>query len=77
MAELEIEGTFEEQWGIVKSAVKDHHVLLHGNGKEGLVQTVTGWQAQARLIVGLVVGFGSVSTIGLVVLGILEYLHGR
>lgn len=40
MADLEIEGTFEEQWGTVKMALKQLHGAINGNGKEGLVEHI-------------------------------------
>lgn len=55
MAELEIEGTHEEQFAIVKTAVKEHNLLLKGNGQPGIVEFVTASKAQLRLIVFLLV----------------------
>ena len=53
MADLEIEGSFEEQWGIVKSAVKQHNTAINGNGQPGLLDFMSGIKAQQRLIIGL------------------------
>ena len=77
MAELQINGSFDEQWGAVKSAVIDHHAVLHGNGREGILDSVVGWRAQMRLVILLVALFGTLSTVGLVILGVLEYNHGQ
>lgn len=73
MADLEFEGSFEEQWGTVKSAVREHDAILKGNGQEGLVSKVTGREAQIRLLMALVTIFGILTTGGMFVVGILEY----
>ena len=48
MAELEIEGSFEEQWGIVKSTLKQMHVTFHGNGQKGFVKEVQEFMSEWR-----------------------------
>ncbi len=58
---IEIEGPFEEQWGTVKAAIKQHDAAINGNGHKGLLDFQSGIKAQLRLIVFLV------SLIGLIV----------
>ena len=41
MADLEIVGTHDEQWGIMKSAVIQLHGAINGNGKPGLEANVS------------------------------------
>jgi hypothetical protein len=53
MADFEIEGSFEEQWGIMKSAVRAHDKTLYGNGQPGIVDFVAQTRGQFRLIVWL------------------------
>jgi hypothetical protein len=73
VAELEIEGSFEEQWGAVKSAVKQHQTAIYGNGHGGLLEWASGVKAQFRLLVILITLFGVISGVGTVVVAILEY----
>ena len=53
MADLEIEGSFEEQWGIMKSAIRAHDKTLYGNGQPGIVDFIAQTRGQFRLIVWL------------------------
>jgi len=73
MAELEIEGTFDEQWGVVKSTTKQLHAAIHGNGQEGILSYVTGLRAQFRLLLILVTIFGVLSAFGTFSIAALEY----
>jgi hypothetical protein len=73
MAELEIEGSFDEQWGMVKGAVRDHHASLYGNGQPGVVDFVSATKGQLRLLIILVTAFGVLCGTGMLVLGLLEY----
>lgn len=70
---LEIEGEFNEQWGVVKQKIMEHDKILNGNGKQGVVEFVTGLKAQMRLLMILVTIFGAISAIGTAVIGLLEY----
>ncbi len=68
MAELEIEGSFEEQWGAMKSAVKQQHVAIYGNGHEGILDFVAGVRGQFRLLVVLITLLGVlVAAVGVMV----------
>ena len=53
MADLEIEGSFEEQWGIMKSAVRAHDKTLYGNGQPGVVDFISQTRGQFKLIIAL------------------------
>jgi len=53
MADFEIEGTFEEQWGIIKSAVRAHDKTLYGNGQPGIVDFIAQTRGQFKLIIAL------------------------
>ena len=70
MAELEIDGSFEEQWGIVKSAVKQHNSAINGNGQPGLLDFQSSIKAQLRLVLI------AISVAGLI-LAILTYLEAN
>lgn len=71
MAELEIEGSFDEQWGVVKAAVKQHNAAINGNGQPGLLDFMSGVKAQYRLLLVMI------SVVGLIVsiLAVLEVNH--
>ncbi len=51
--ELEIEGSLEEQMGVIKSAVRRHECTLYGNGQPGIVDFISQTRGQFRLIVWL------------------------
>lgn len=70
MADLEFEGTFEEQWGTMKSAVRQNYAAINGNGQPGLLDFASGIRAQLRLLIVLV------SIAGLV-LALLTYLEAN
>lgn len=71
MAEgLEIEGTHEEQFAIVKTAVKRHDRDLYGNGQPGVMDFMSSTKGQFRLLVIML-------TAVLVILGVLTYLEGN
>ena len=70
MAELEISGSHEEQWGIMKSTVQQMHKALYGNGQPGVLEFVSGTRAQFRLITALLL-FVSVAV------SVLGYLQLR
>lgn len=67
MAELEIEGTFEEQWGIVKSAVRQHNAAINGNGQAGLLDFMSSIKAQFRLIIGMLIFISTMAAVALVI----------
>ncbi len=67
MAELKIEGSHEEQWGMIKSAVIQHHSAINGNGQPGLMDFMSGLKAQLRLIIVLI-------SVGGLVLAFLTFL---
>lgn len=76
MADLEIVGSHEEQWGIVKSAVKQHHSDLYGNGQPGVMDFVSSTRGQFRLLIILI----SVVGVLVSVLALLEanrQLHSK
>ena len=70
MAELEISGSHEEQWGIMKSAIQQLHSTMYGNGQPGVLDFVTSTRAQFRLLIVLV------SVVGVMV-SVLGYLQLR
>lgn len=67
MAELKIEGSHEEQWGVIKSAVIQHHSAINGNGQPGLMDFMSGLKAQLRLLIILV-------SVGGLILSFLTFL---
>lgn len=71
MAELEISGSHEEQWGVMKSAVQQLHATIYGNGQPGILDFVSGTRAQFRLIVVLLSAIG----VGVAVLGYLQLVR--
>ena len=66
-----MEGSFDEQWGTVKSAVTRHEHILFGNGQPGIVEFIHGLKAQFRLLVLLISVLGVMVT----ALGILVTIH--
>lgn len=50
MADLVIDGTHEEQWGIIKSTVIQLNSTVKGNGKNGLEKDVALLQTQLAII---------------------------
>lgn len=44
---IEIEGSFDEQWGTVKSTVRNLEAVINGNGKGGLLKEMT--ETRSRL----------------------------
>ena len=53
MGDLEFEGTFEEQWGTMKGAVKQMHRDLYGNGQPGAMEFIQETKGQLRLLAWL------------------------
>ena len=60
---LEIDGTKEQQFAIMKSAVIQHDADLNGNGQPGIKAFVSSTQGQFRLIVILISVFGLILAI--------------
>ena len=54
MADLRIEGSYEEQFAIMKTAVIQHHSAINGNGQPGLLDFMSGQKAQYRLIIAMI-----------------------
>ncbi len=75
MGDLKIEGTHEEQWGAMKSAVIQHHAVIHGNGQPGILDFVVGLRAQFRLVLVLLSIIGVIVSIIAVIEG-AKALHG-
>lgn len=73
MSELDLGDTFEEQWGAIKSSVRQHHKSLYGNGQPGVVDFVIGVKAQFRLILILVSVFGVLTAVPAMIITILEF----
>jgi len=46
MSELEIEGSFDEQWGTVKSVLKHLYAEMDGNKNKGLVEEMNEVKAE-------------------------------
>ena len=67
MGELRIEGSHEEQLGIMKSAIIQHHAAINGNGQPGLMDFMSGMKAQLRLIIALI-------SVGGLILSLLTFL---
>lgn len=64
MSDLEIEGSFDEQWGIVKAAVKQHNAAIHGNGQPGLLDFMSSMKGQMRLIIALLLFLSTLAAVG-------------
>lgn len=77
MADLEIEGSFEEQWGIVKAAVKQHNSAINGNGQPGLLDFMSGIKGQMRLILALLSFLTAVAIVGTFLVGVHSMKVGR
>ena len=54
VADLRIEGSYEEQFAIMKTAVIQHHSAINGNGQPGLLDFMSGQKAQYRLIIAMI-----------------------
>jgi len=67
---LEIDGSHEEQFAIVKTAVKAHDASLYGNGQPGLMDFMSSTKGQFRLLVVMLTAI-------LVILGVLTFLEGN
>ena len=63
MAELEIDGTHEEQFAVVKATIKQHHTALMGNGQPGIIDFVSSTRGQFRLLIVLVSVVGVIVTL--------------
>ena len=70
MAELKIEGSFEEQMGVIKSALIQHHAAINGNGQPGLLDFMSGIKAQLRLIIVLL-------SVGGLIISLLAFLEAQ
>jgi hypothetical protein len=57
----------------VQGWIEDADPKLNGNGRPGLFETVSEWKGQIRLVTALVILFGALSSIGMLILGLLEY----
>lgn len=68
MSALEIEGTEEEQMGIMKSAIKQCYGALFGNGQSGVIDYV----AQQRGMMKLIVFLLTLLSLLVAILGFLE-----
>lgn len=70
MAEgLEIEGSHEEQFAIVKTAVKRHDKDLYGNGQPGVMDFMSATRGQFRLMIVMLSVIGLILTAILVIEG--------
>jgi len=58
---------------VVKDKVQDHHSALYGNGKDGILDYVIGQRALMRTLVNLAIIFGTLFTLGLAIVALLEY----
>ena len=76
VAELEFEGSHEEQWGTMKTTVKQLHAAVNGNGQPGILDFVSGMKAQLRLLVVLMTLVGLIVSI-LALLEGARQLHGN
>lgn len=73
MADLQFEGSHDEQWGQIKAAVIDLHSLVKGNGKDGLVKEVSDIQRSLATIEA----YGKASTVWTKALaGLITVLFG-
>lgn len=70
MAELEIVGTHEEQFAVMRSTIIQHHSDLNGNGQPGIKDFVSGLKGQFRLLVILMTAIG-------VLVAVLTYLEAN
>ena len=77
MADLEIEGSFEEQWGIVKAAVRQHNAAINGNGQPGLLDFMSGIKGQMRLVLALLTFLTAVAVFGTFLIGLHSMKVGR
>jgi len=75
----------EERSAIINETVRDHHVAIHGNGKDGLLVRVAKLEAtgggvdrlSVKGMVGLVAAVGGLAAaVGGVMAAILQWLQG-
>jgi hypothetical protein len=58
VAELEISGTHEEQFAIMRATLIQVHTDLNGNGQPGIKEFVSGLKGQFRLLILLMTAIG-------------------
>jgi hypothetical protein len=61
VAEIEWPDNPDAVMAVMKDKVNEHHVLLFGNGREGIVDFISGLKGQMRLLIFLVAFIAAIS----------------